>query len=528
LLKKTNRELPEQPGVYLFKTAKRVLYVGKAKNLKKRINQYFQKSPSVILQNLLTEAEEIDFIITDNEKDALHLEYNLIHQHQPPFNIRLKDDKSFPLIEVTRQEEFPGIYFSRDPDHRSRCFGPITSARKTKELIDFITRVFKIRTCSTQIFNQSKLCLFFYIDRCSGPCEGKISKTRYQSSVTDTLNFLKGERHKIISRLRQQMARLAEELNFEEADHLKNQIQLINNFQLESYISKTSRTDYDVLVVTSDQELSFIILFKVVKGKVRNREFFSLNLLEQREEEVLRHFLLSHYQPFNLPDEIVVSILPHERSEIESVLSRIRGKRVSIRLPKRGIKKHILDLAQKNLNLYISKNRYDQLGRSIQDELALTNYPDHIEAFDISHFSERERVGAVVVFRGGQPQKQLYRNFQIRRALPGDTEAMKEMMRRRFHKYDRHPDLILIDGGKGQLGIAKQLKAHFNISSDLVALAKKDERLYLEGGNSVVFAKDSPERLFFQLIRDEAHRRAIAYHRKKREKLVKSRLRGKK
>ena len=232
MLKKRNRQLPEQSGVYLFKREKRILYVGKAKNLKNRINQYFQKQTSPLLQNLLNEAEEVDFIITDNEKDALHLEYNLIHQHQPLFNIRLKDDKSFPLIEITLQEEFPAIYFTRNPNYQSLSFGPITNARRTKELIDFITKIFQIRACSKQIFSQSKLCLFYYIDRCSGPCENKISKEDYQASITDTITFLKGQRHQVMVKLKKRMGQLAGELKYEEAQKLKHHIQLINNFHI--------------------------------------------------------------------------------------------------------------------------------------------------------------------------------------------------------------------------------------------------------------------------------------------------------
>ncbi len=521
MLNKRNKDLPERAGVYLFKKQEKILYVGKAKNLKNRINQYYQKQNSPILKNLLREATEVDFIITDNETDALHLEYNLIHQHQPLFNIRLKDDKSFPLIEITLHEKFPAIRFSRNPDSQSLSFGPITNVGRTKELIDMVTKIFKLRTCSKQIFAKSKVCLYYYIDRCSGPCENKISQKDYLASIKDTISFLNGRRHHVITKLRQKMAKLAEQLKFEEAQTVKYNIEMVEQFQLDSYISTKSKTDYDVLTLTCENDGSFIILFHVVRGKVKNREFHSLNPLHQQADEVLRSFLLSHYRQANLPDEILVSRYPKDKNHIEKVFTRIRGKKVTIKIPYRGNKKNILDLAKKNLNLYLYKNRYDLLGKRIQTELNLKNYPRHIEAFDISHFSERERVGAVVVFIQGQPQKRLYRNFLIKKALPGDTEAMQEIMIRRFSKYNQQPDLILVDGGKGQLGVALQLKNQFKLGSDLVALAKREERLFLEKGGSILFSKDSPERLLFQQIRDEAHRRAVTFHRKKREHLPK-------
>ena len=274
-MERSNKNIPEKTGVYLFKKKNKILYIGKAKNLKKRVGQYFQKQENLIIRDLLSQSDDIEFIITDDEKDALHLEYNLIQSYQPPFNIRLKDDKTFPYIEVSTSEKFPGIYYTRNLNSNNYYFGPVSNARKTKELIDVVTRIFKIRTCSERIFNKGVACLYFHIDRCSAPCIRNIHELEYKTNVSEAVEFLKGNRGKAKRRLERKMKLLADDLRFEEAGKVKEDLDIINGFVLESYISSELKTDYDVISVYSDEYDSFIILMSVKRGRVKRREFFS-------------------------------------------------------------------------------------------------------------------------------------------------------------------------------------------------------------------------------------------------------------
>ncbi len=517
---KSKEGIPEKPGIYLFKTqGDKILYIGKAKNLKKRVGQYFHRAADPVIRNLLNQADDIDYIVTDDEKDALHLEYNFIHHYQPAFNIRLKDDKSFPSIEISVQEEFPAIYFSRQPNRGSFVVGPITGARKTRDLIDLVTRIFKLRSCSHTIFKRSSACLYYYINRCSAPCIDKTQKQDYDEQVQNAIGFLKGHKEKVVALLKRKMRQLADELKFEEAQNIKEDIQLVKDFSLESYISSTVSVDYDVIALYQDQDEVFIILFSVVKGRVKGREFFNFNTLLDEKEEILKDFILTFYKTQNIPRQIIVPFAPADAGAMSRMLTEVAGRKMEIRVPRRGDRQKMLALAVKNLNLYVNKYKYEVVGENIKGALRLSAFPVTIEGCDISHLSERERVGAVVVFTRGRPLKSCYRSYIIKEAAAGDTEAIKEVLGRRFKKLEKQPDLLMIDGGKGQLAAAKEVKEKLQIRSDIVALAKGEERIYLEQGGSVVFAEGSAERFLFQNIRDEVHRRAITHHRKRREKI---------
>jgi excinuclease ABC subunit C len=516
-----NREgIPEKNGVYLFKNRDdRVLYIGKAKNLKKRIEQYFQRKYQATINTLLRESHQIDYILTDNESDALHLEYNLIHHYQPVFNIRLKDDKGFPFIEVTAHEDFPGIYYTRDLSPNNLSIGPIADAKKTKVIIDMITRIFKLRTCSDISFKKKIACLYYYIDRCSAPCIKKITRQEYHQNTRDAIRFLKGNKSSVLKKLQQEMKGKAKELEFEKAQQIKEEIQMINEFNLESYISSLQEFDYDVIALHNRGDEAMLILFSIIQGKVKQREYISFNHLARRQPDILRTFLISHYQTHNLPGEILVPFLPADARNMNQLFSEIARKKVIIKVPLKGKKKKLLDLAIKNLNEYEKRNEYPLIADRLRKALSLTRIPNHIEGFDISHMSERERVGAVVVFKNGKPVKSLYRNYLIGEAGAGDIEALKEVLERRFKNRKTNPDLLLIDGGLPQLNIARDVKHHMDMKFDIVALAKREERIFLENGQSMLFPPDSPEKFLFQNIRDEVHRRAIQHHRKRREKL---------
>jgi len=516
-------DIPGKPGVYLFKAGDRVLYIGKAKDLKKRVSQYFQRQDVPVIHNLLLEADDIEYIVTDDEKDALHLEYNLVHRYQPPFNIRLKDDKSFPMIEISIAEPFPGLYYSRQVKTGYFYIGPIVDSRKTRELIDILTRLFKLRTCAANTFNRQTPCLYYYIDRCSAPCAGKISQAEYQRCCQEAIEFLKGKKHALIERLEQKMHSFAQVLKFEEAQKIKEDLALITPFVVESYISSVTnlKRDYDVLAFRFDPDnrTSFIILFSVLEGRIRGKEFFNFDAVSNRSEEILKEFLVSYYSTGNIPHEILVNLLPADVEELQVLLAGLAGRQVSIKVPMLGKKRKTMALAFKNLNLYITKNQFSLVGARLQEALLLTRFPQSIEGFDISHLSERDRVGAAVVFEKGEPARKKYRNYIIKDAPPGDTEAIKEVLERRFKNLTQFPDLLLIDGGIPQLGAALEIKHKLHLPCDIVALAKREERVYLANGHSVLFPQDSPERFLLQNIRDEVHRRAVTHHRQRREKI---------
>jgi excinuclease ABC subunit C len=522
VINKRIKDIPEKPGVYLFKAKKKILYIGKAGNLNRRVNQYFRGTNDIIINNLLNRAEDIEFIVTDDEKDALHLEYNLIHTYRPPFNIKLKDDKSFPYIEISTGHKFPGIYFSRAASEKNYYIGPITNSKRTKDLIDVVTRLFKLRTCSDNVFNRSVPCLYYYIDRCSAPCskEGKISAAEYGENTTGAVAFLKGKKKKVLEQLKEKMNIYAAGLKFEEAQKTKEDIEFIKKFTIESYISSVRKTDYDVTALyKGDGNDCFIILFSIIAGRVNRREFFNFNAMHAQEEIILKDFLISFYRKENIPREILVPFLPVDKEYMEELFSRLVKRKITIKIPQRGDKKKMSDLARKNLNLYINRNKYEVVGRKIKMKLKLNRFPHKIEGYDISHLSERDRVGAVVTFAGGKAVKKNYRNYIIKNAGSGDTAALKEVLERRFAKKKDHPDLLLIDGGKGQLNAAIEIKNKLKIESDVAAIAKREERIYLEDGGSVIFRRGTAERFLFQNIRDEAHRRAITHHKKRREKI---------
>jgi excinuclease ABC subunit C len=517
---KNSGDLPERPGIYIFRTAAgKALYIGKAINLKRRVGQYFQKKDNPLVQSLLERSAALETIVTDAEADALLLESNLVHALQPPFNIRLKDDKSFPFIEITSADDFPGIYYSRRPAPGSFALGPLVNAGKARGLIDAVTRLFRLRTCSAVLFRKGIPCLFHHIERCSAPCAGAIGRLLYQRQVADAVDLLKGRKGKVAAKLRERMRSLAAGQDFERAQKIKEDLELLDSFSLRSYVTRRGRGDCDVLASSLLGRESFFVFFALGGGRVSQSEFFHLPTLHDSVEEVLREFLLDFYRLRPLPGEIIVSSLPAQAQGLADFFSGQAGRRVSIRVALRGEKKGILDLARKNLALFVQKSDYHTLGEEIARLLRLRHFPGHIEGFDISHLGEKHRVGAQVVFKNGRPEKRSYRSYIIRNAAAGDTEALKEVLTRRFRQEPSPPDLLLIDGGLPQLAAARKVKNEVGLTCDLLALAKGEERVFLEDGSSLVLARGTMPRHLLQNIRDEVHRRAIAHHRRRREKI---------
>lgn len=517
---KSSGNLPERPGVYLFKSAAgKPLYIGKAADLRKRVSQYFRRQDDPLVRRLLERSASLETIVTESETDALLLENDLVHSHLPPFNIRLKDDKSFPFIEITLADEFPGIFYSRRVAAGSFALGPLVDARRARRLIDFVSRLFRLRTCGAALFRKGIPCLFHHIERCSAPCAGRIGTDDYRRQVAGAVDLLKGRKGKAGARLRARMRVLAARQDFEGAQKAKEDLEVLGGFSLRPYIVRRTRGDCDVIAASLLGREGFFVRLALSEGRVIRGEFFHLPTLCESEEEALREFLVDFYRLRPLPGEIIVSRPPAQAREMAGMFSARAGRRVLIRCAQRGGKKRVLDLARKNLALFVQKSDYRALGAEIQSMLRLRNFPSHIEGFDISHLGEKNRVGAMVAFREGQPEKRLYRSYLIRNAPPGDSEALEEVLRRRFAGTAPVPDLLLLDGGLPQLGAARQVKADLGLSCDLLALAKKEERLFLEDGTSTVPAAGSPLRLLLQQVRDEVHRRAISHHRQRREKL---------
>ncbi len=525
---KNSGSLPERPGVYLFKSAAgKPLYIGKASDLRQRVSQYFRRQDDPLVRRLLERSASLETIVTESESDALLLESDLVHSHLPPFNIRLKDDKSFPFIEITLADEFPGIFYSRRVVVGSFALGPLVDARRARRLIDAVSRLFRLRTCGEALFRKGIPCLYHHIERCSAPCAGKVGRDAYRRQVAGAVDLLKGRKGKAGARLRERMRALAACLDFEGAQKAKEDLEALGGFSLGSYITRRTRCDRDVIAASLLGREGFFIHLALRDGRVSRSEFFHLPTLCESEEEALREFLVDFYRLRPLPGEIIVSRLPAQAGEMTGMFSAQAGRRVLICCAHRGVKKRVLDMARKNLALFVQKSDYRALGEEIQRTLGLRNFPSHIEGFDISHLGEKNRVGAMVAFKDGQAEKRLYRSYLIRNAPPGDSEALEEVLRRRFAKaVPPHggggtpvPDLLLLDGGLPQLGAARQAKADLGLSCDLLALAKREERLFLEDGTSMVPASGSPLRLLLQQIRDEVHRRAIRHHRKRREKI---------
>jgi excinuclease ABC subunit C len=512
--------LPEKPGIYIFKNAAgKPLYIGKARNLKKRVAQYFQRKDNPQLLDLLRRAARLDYVVTANEQDALLLESNLVHEYMPPFNIRLKDDKSFPFIQVTLEANVPGVYYSRQVKPGNFAMGPMASAQKARDLIDVVTRLFRIRSCPDSIFKKGIPCLYFHIARCSAPCANRIDPALYRQQVSDAVEFLRGRKRKIMTRMAGMMRRFSRELDFERAQQVKDDLDLMGRFSPRSYISTRERSEWDVLVCHCLGHDSFFAYFSVVRGQVSKSEYFSLQTVDELAGEVMRNFILEFYRGRPLPGEVVVWPLPEQPELLERLLSGRTRRRVRIRTARQGRKKKVLDLARDNLLFFIQKNDYRSLALKLMDELQLSHFPARIEGADISHLGEKNRVGALVVFKNGRPEKRSYRSFIIRTAAAGDSEALKEVLSRHFRGGECAADLLLVDGGLPQLGAAMQVKKELALRMDVIALAKGEERVFLESGSSLVFAPGSAPRHLLQNIRDEAHRRAIGHHRRRRQKI---------
>lgn len=548
--------LPLAPGVYLFKDAQgKVLYVGKASLLRERLRSYFQATLTPKTQHLMQEASDFDYIVTPGEREALLLEETLIKKHQPKFNVRLKDDKQYPYIKLT-DEPFPRIELVRRRErNRARYFGPYRSGESARETIKLLQKIFRLRTCTLEIERppvRRRPCLDHYIGLCDAPCVAAISAGDYAKLVEGAVLFLRGRRDELLHKLRAQMEAASQRLEFERAAHLRDQIHAIERLQEEQRTLSPRPVERDLIAYALDEraQLASVQVFFVRGGRLCGREGFLLDVPSHASgSEILTAFVKEYYQSLSqheegedapsprrgeVPKEIVLAEPVEDPEALARWLSELRGGPVVLRVPQRGALKRLIESVAQNaaLALRTPPQKDDERERAaleeLQSVLKLSSTPRRIEAFDISNLHGRQAVGAMVVFWNGQPLKAAYRRFRIETVEQIDDFAMMtEVLRRRLvrglagdERFLPMPDLVLIDGGKGQLNAARAVMRELKLTEiATVAIAKEFEHLFVEGRSSPMeLPRDSPALQLLQRVRDEAHRFALSYHRLLRQK----------
>jgi excinuclease ABC subunit C len=509
-------QIPSSPGSYLFRDKHgTILYIGKAKDLKKRVSSYFQKSsPDPRIRAMVDRIESVDFMVTDNEVEALVLESNLIKRHQPRYNIDLRDAKTYAYIMLTK-EPFPRIMMARRPSGEGSFFGPFVSARERDHILHAVKRAFGLRTCRRL---PKRACLRNHMGSCSAPCIGGTTPEDYALRVKRVEALLKGQSTDLIRDLKSEMAGRAKDQDFEQAMALRDQIEAVEHLATRQKVERRRDHDEDIINYLETEEKVYLMLFSVERGTLAEKEEFIFDA----SPEFMEEFLVQYYSGNVPPKEL---ILPNGVSlPIADFLTLQRGNRVQVTVPLKGEKKQLLDLVRKNLEqtFFGEKLRVEALG----DALHLPAPPSAIECFDISHLSGTSTVGSMVRFIDGRPEKKGYRRFKIR-TVGGvdDTAAIAEVVRRRYSRLVREgtplPDLVIIDGGKGQLSAAKAALSEVKVDLPLISIAKKQEEVFAPGFSfPLPLDKKSPASLLIREIRDEAHRFAVAYHRLLRRKKV--------
>lgn len=508
--------IPHLPGCYLYLDADgKVLYVGKAKDLKKRVSNYFQKRDhDQKTESLIQAASCLDFIVTNNEVEALLLENTLIKKHWPRYNIKLKDSSRYACIHLT-DEKLPRIRISRSRLGRGTFFGPFTSARERDYVFAIVRKTFQLRTCRRL---PKRACLRYHMGVCSGPCIGKIAQIEYLEKVRRAEAALKGNIADLIASLRKEMSDSSARHEYERAKELRDEIVALEGLQERQNMDRKRKFDQDILSYLVDEGNVYLMLFKVYKGTLEGKEDFVF----AQNVDFLEEFLVQYYSENEPPEELIVPEALEE--SIGEFLSHVKGKSVRVTVPKQGEKKVLLDLARKNVEIGFFGDR--KKVQALQEALKLPNPPNVIECFDISHLSGTSMVGSMVQFRGGRPDKSNYRRFKIK-SVEGidDPASIAEVVRRRYTRLRDEekelPDLVIIDGGLGQLSAAFQELRNLRVKVPVISIAKREEEIYMPGlDKPLPIKRDDKASLFVQEIRDEAHRFAISYNRLLRQKAV--------
>ena len=548
--------IPDAPGSYQFKDARgRVLYVGKAKSLRSRLSNYFGPTESLLprTRQMVAVADTVEWIEVRNEVEAIFLEYNLIKRHRPRFNIRYKDDKSYPYLAVTLDEEWPRAMVLRGAKRKGvRYFGPYAHAYAIRETLDLLLRTFPIRTCTKGKFDRhqrlGRPCLYAHIEKCSAPCVGAIDREQYDTLVAELIAFLDGETAPILDRLEKRMHEAADALEFEHAARLRDQLTSVHKAIERQEMVAAKEEDLDVIGLVEDPIEASVQVFLVRRGRVVGRRGFVVDKVEDVDTPALVGKLLEQLYggapPEDMPREVLVPALPDDVGVVEEFLSQVRSGRVRVRVPQRGTKRSLLATVTRNAEEAFARHKLrrasDHNARAkaltaLQDALALPEAPLRIECFDISNLQGTEIVGSMVVMEDGLAKRSDYRRFKVRHQEgQDDFAAMEEVLFRRFRRYLEErdegarkgkrfaypPNLLLVDGGRGQLNVAVRVLEELGLEDISVAsLAKRFEEVYLPGREEPVrIQRDSEALYLLQQVRDEAHRFAITYHRKLRER----------
>ncbi len=516
------KKLPQSPGVYLMKDRQdKVIYVGKAASLRNRVSQYFREQGSPKNRMLVRNIEDIEYIVTENEVEALVLESNLIKEHMPRYNVRLRDDKAYPYIKITN-EEYPRICIARRREQDvAQYFGPYPSSKAVRELIRMASS-FGIRRCKKKI--PCPPCLNYHIKQCAAPCIGEVTKEDYLGIIKNVVNLLKGKTSELIRSMKEEMERLSGKQEYEKAALIRDQLNALLELSARQRVSSHGMKEQDVIAYAISGNLASLQLFHVSEGKLRGRDTFSLNTAGSDEAEVLLSFIKQYYHDAEPPHEIIVPVGIRDRS----ISLWLSGKDCKIKTPKNKVEKGLMSLALENARLLLVQKKL-AAGKSdallaLQKALSLPAPPSTIEAFDISNISGSDAAGSLVAFRDGEPDKKNYRRFRIKTVEGADDvammkEAITRAYSRRMSEGKSMPDLVLIDGGKGQLNAALSALGELGLDLKAAALAKEFEHIFLPGRDApVVLPEDSAALVLLQRIRDEAHRFALRYHRKLRGK----------
>jgi excinuclease ABC subunit C len=542
-------DLPTRPGVYMMRNAKgEIVYIGKAVNLRNRVRSYFNnKAQSNHLASTLLRAvaKDLEWIITDNEVEALILEANLVNKHTPKYNVQLKDDKHFPYIKVTLSEPFPRLVVTRQSGTgktKDMYFGPYTNVRAMRKTINLLDKIFRIRDCDLKLPLDQPIrpCLTYHLNRCDAPCAHLITEQSYRHLVDEAVLLLKGRHRDLMQDLERKMNQAAEVDRFEEAARIRDQMRdleaIKENQKMDLGGDQVSR---DLIAVARTGKMATILILEIRDGYVSGRKHFEVNCpLEQDEDRIITEFIKGNYLrqgPESIPRELILSHPTVEEDNIEVALRGLRGAAVDLEVPVKGEKRRQVNLALENAKLLVAemvgrrerKNRQSYMVTALQEDLGLASPPNRIEGFDISHLSGTDTVASQVVFVDGKPSKKDYRHYNVK-TVEGidDFASMKEIVGRRVKRLIEEnqpfPDLFLIDGGKGQLGMAYEvLRQAGKPDQPVIGLAKRLEEIFFPGQSEpLLIPKTSPSLQLLQQVRDEAHRFAITFQRSKRKKHI--------
>ena len=552
------KKLPGQPGVYIMHDAKdAIIYVGKAISLKNRVRQYFQSSrdKTAKIKQMVSKIARFEYIVTDSELEALVLECNLIKEHRPRYNTMLKDDKTYPYIKVTASEEYPRILFSRQmKKDKNKYFGPFTSAGAVKDTIELIRKIYRIRACSRKLpqdMGKDRPCLYYHIHQCDAPCQGYISQADYQKSVKQAVGFLNGQYEPVMKYLEEKMRMASETMEFEKAIEYRDLLESVRKVAQKQKITSQSMEDRDIIAMAKDERDAVVQVFFVRDGKLIGREHFHMNLTgSESKAEILNSFVKQFYAgtPF-VPHEIWVQEELEDAEVIASFLTARRGQKVRFVVPKMGEKERLVELAEKNAKMVLSQDKEKIKREELRTIGAMNQIGSwiglsgikRVEAYDISNISGFESVGSMIVYENGRPKRNDYRKFRIRTVQgPNDYASMREVLLRRFShgleetkklqaeggdlamgSFTRFPDLLMMDGGRGQVNIALEVLRELQLEIPVCGMVKDDNHrtrgLYYQNVEIPIDRHSEGFQLITR-IQDEAHRFAIEYHRSLRGK----------